>query len=60
MTKKIYLIMAILTILLYTTLVLYQTYVTEVGELFGYLFYVVIVSGIVAVIWLFIKPTKKE
>ena len=60
MTKKIYLIMAILTILLYTALVLYQTYVTEVGELFGYLFYVVIVSGIVAVIWLFIKPTKKE
>jgi FtsH-binding integral membrane protein len=59
-TKKIYLIMAILTILLYTALVLYQTYVTEVGELFGYLFYVVIVSGIVAVIWLFIKPTKKE
>jgi len=58
--KKIYLITAVLIILLYAGLVLYQTYVMEVGELFGYLYYVLIACGIVAAIWLFIKPTKKE
>ena len=60
MTKKIYLITAILIILLYAAIVLYQTYVMEVGELFGYIFYVLIAAGIVAGIWLLIKPTKKE
>ena len=52
--------MAILIILLYAAIVLYQTYTMEVGELFGYSFYVLIALAIVAAIWLLIKPPKKN
>ena len=51
--------MAILIVLLYATIVLNQTNVIGLGEFFGYLFYVIVAIGIVAAIWLFIKPTKK-
>lgn len=60
MTRKIYLIIAVLIILLYAAVILYQTYVMEVGELFGYSYYVLIAFGIVAAIWLLIKPTQKK
>ena len=58
--KKAYLIMATLIILLYVAIVLDQTKVIGLGELFGYLLYAIIAVGIVAAISLFIKPTKKE
>jgi len=59
-TKKVYLIIAALIILLYAAIVLKESKVIELGELFGYLYYVIIIFGIVAGIWLFIKPPKKE
>ena len=57
--KKVYIIMAILIILLYAALILNQYNIVSFGELFGYIFYVVIAAGIVAAIWLLIKPPKK-
>jgi len=59
MTKKIYLIIAILIILLYAALVLNQYSIVGLGELFGYLLYVIIAFGIIAAIWLLIKPARK-
>jgi len=59
-TKKIYLIAAILIVLLYAALALYKTYLAEMGEIFAYLLLAIIVSGIVATIWLYIKPPKNE
>lgn len=58
--KKAYLIIAILTILLYVAIILDQTKVIGLGELFGYSLYAIIAVGVVATIWLFIKPPKKE
>jgi len=57
--KKTYLIMVILIFLLYATLVLNQYNVIGFGEIFGYLIYAIIAAGIVAAIWLLIKPPKK-
>lgn len=59
MTKKINIIAAILIVLLYAVLALYPTYLAEIGEIFAYLLLAIIVSGIVATIWLYIKPRKK-
>ena len=58
--KKFHLITAILIILLWAAIVLDQTKVIGLGELFGYLFYVIVAVGIVAAIWLLIKPTQKK
>jgi hypothetical protein len=59
MSKKVYIIILALTILLYTLLVL-QPYVMEIGEVFGYIFWVVIFAGVIAAIWLLLKSPKKE
>ena len=59
MSKKVYIIILALTILLYTLIVL-QSYVTEIGEVFGYIFWVVIFAGVIAAIWLLVKSPKKE
>ena len=58
--KKIYLIMAILIVPLYVAIFLDQSKVIGLGQLFGYLLYVVIVCGIVAAIWSFVRPTKNK
>ena len=60
MSKKVYLTIAILTILLYILIALQQIYVMEIGEIFGYLFWAVIVAGIIGAIWLLLKRPKKE
>lgn len=60
MSKKVYLTIAILTILLYILIALQQIYVMEIGEIFGYLFWAVIVVGIIGAIWLLLKRPKKE
>ena len=60
MSKKVYLTIAILTILLYILIALQQIYVMEIGEIFGYLFWVVIAAGIIGAIWLLLKRPKKE
>jgi hypothetical protein len=57
--KKAYLIMAIFIILLYVAVVLDQTKVIRLGELFGYSLYAIIAVGIFAAIWFLIKPPKK-
>jgi hypothetical protein len=59
MSKKVYIIILALTILLYTLIVL-QPYVMEIGEVFGYIFWVVIFAGVIAAIWLLLKSPKKE
>ena len=59
MSKKVYIIILALTILLYTLIVL-QPYVMEIGEVFGYIFWVVIFAGVIAAIWLLLKRPKKE
>ena len=58
--KKTYLVMAILIVLLYVAIILDQSKVIGLGELFGYLLYVVIVCGIVAAVWSFVRPTEKK
>lgn len=60
MQKKVYLIIAILTILLYIAIILQQFYVIEVGELFGYFFYGIIIAGVIAAVWLLLKRPKKD
>jgi len=57
--KKVYPIMAILIILLYAGIVLYQKNIIPLGEAFGYLFYVIVAVGVGTAIWLLIKPPKK-
>ena len=59
MSKKVYIIILALTILLYTLIVL-QPYVMEIGEVFGYIFWVVIFAGVIAAIWLLLKSPQKE
>jgi hypothetical protein len=59
MSKKIYLAIVILIILLYAAIILNQMSVLGLGELFGYIFYVMIIAGIIAAIWLLIKHPKK-
>lgn len=60
MTKRNYIIIAVLTILLYTTVILYNYGFGVPGEVFGYLFYVIIIVGIVAAVWLLLKRPKTE
>jgi hypothetical protein len=60
MSKKVYIIILALTILLYTLIVLQQTYLMEIGEVFGYVFWAVIFAGVIAAIWLLVKSPKKE
>jgi hypothetical protein len=60
MSKKVYIIILALTILLYTLIVLQQTYLMEIGEVFGYVFWAVIFAGVIAAIWLLVKSLKKE
>lgn len=52
--------MAILIILLYAAIILDQSNIIALGQLFGYTLYAIIIIGIVAGIWIFIKPTKKR
>lgn len=58
--RKIYIILGVLIILLYAMLVLNQYNIVGFGDVFGYLFYVIIALGVIGVIWLLIKPTKKK
>lgn len=62
MIKKSYIIIAIVTILLYIVAALYsqQVYMMEFGEFFGYMFYVIIIVGVIAAVWLLIKRPKTE
>ncbi len=62
MTKKTYIIIAIVTILLYIAAALYsqQVYMMEFGEFFGYMFYVIIIAGVIAAVWLLIKRPKTK
>jgi hypothetical protein len=57
--KKVYPIMVILIILLYTAIILYQKNIVPLGDVFGYLFYVIVAVGVGAAIWLLIKPPRK-
>lgn len=57
--KKVYPIMAILIILLYAAIILYQKNIVPLGDILGYLFYVIVAVGVGAAIWLFIKPPRK-
>ena len=60
MSKKVYVTIAILTILLYVLIALQQIYVMEIGEIFGYIFWGVLAAGIIGAIWLLLKRPKKE
>ncbi len=57
--KKAYLTIAILIIALYTAIVLNQYGIVALGEFFGYMFYVIVAAGVIAAIWLLVKPPKK-
>ena len=57
--NKKYLAIAILIILLYVAIILSQTSVLGLGEIFGYIFYVLIIAGIGAAIWFLIKHPRK-
>ena len=45
MSKKVYVTIVILTILLYVLIALQQIYVMEIGEIFGYIFWAVLTAG---------------
>ena len=60
MSKKVYVTIVILTILLYVLIALQQIYVMEIGEIFGYIFWAVLTAGIIGAIWLLLKRPKKE
>ena len=57
--NKKYLAIAILIILLYVAIILNQTSILGLGEIFGYFFYVLIIAGIGAAIWFLIKHPRK-
>ena len=60
--KKSFIIILVITIILYIALALYsrEIYFMEFGEFFGYLFYAVIIAGIITLLWLLLKRPKKE
>jgi hypothetical protein len=67
--KKAFIIVGILIVLLWALLVLAQYAnisvniggaVYTLGDVFGYLFYVIIAIGVIGVIWLLAKPAKKK
>jgi len=49
-----------LIVLLYVAVILQQTNTIALGDFFGYLLYFIMAVGIVAGIWLLIKPPKKK
>ena len=63
--KKAFAIAAILFLIL-LAMVGYNQYsynqygTTPFGEVFGYIYYVIIAAGIIGVIWLLLKPAKKK
>lgn len=61
MSKKIYWAIIILIILLYAVLILSSPQMAILGgELLGYISIAMIIAGIIAVIWLLVKPRKKD
>lgn len=60
MLKKAFVIVGILIILLWAMLVLTQYNIVGFGDIFGYLFYVIIAVGVIGVIWFLVKPAKKK
>jgi len=60
MNKKTYVALLVLNILLYAAIIISQTGVLGLGELFGHIFYVMLVAGIISSIWLLVKRPKKE
>lgn len=58
--KKAFIIVGILIILLWAMLVLTQYNIVGFGDVFGYLFYVIIAVGVIGVIWFLAKPAKKK
>jgi len=59
MNKKTYAVVAVIIIVLYLAIVLSQTSVLGLGEVFGYAFYGVLIAGIIAAIWLLVKRPQK-
>jgi hypothetical protein len=63
--RKALIIVAILFLLL-LAMIGYNQYsfnqygTTPFGEVFGYIYYVIIAAGIIGVIWLLLKPAKKK
>jgi len=60
MNKKTMVALLILNILLYAAIIISQTGILGLGEVFGYIFYVVLIAGIISAIWLLVKRPKKE
>jgi uncharacterized membrane protein YphA (DoxX/SURF4 family) len=65
--KKAFIIAAILFLILLIMIGYNQYMINEsggtespFGEVFGYLYYVIIAAGIIGVIWLLLKPAKKK
>jgi hypothetical protein len=63
--KKSFVIAAVLFLILlamfgYNQYSLNQYGTSPFGEVFGYIYYVVIAAGIIGVIWLLLKPAKKK
>lgn len=52
MDKKTFLtIIVVLAVVLYALLIVYKTALFDLGDVFGYIYYVVIAVGVIAAVW---------
>jgi hypothetical protein len=57
--KTFFIIIVAITIVLFAILVVNQ-YVMSLGDLLGYIYYIVIAAGIIAVVWLLVGKRGKS
>jgi hypothetical protein len=61
MNKKIFLaIIVIISVLLYVAIILNQMQVLSMGDVFGYIYYAVVIAGIAAAVFFGVKSFRKQ
>ena len=58
--KTVFAIIVVITIVLYALLIVNQTGLLNVGDVFGYIYYVLIAVAVVAAIWLLVGKRGKS
>jgi len=58
--KTVFAIIVVITIVLYALLIVNQTGLLNVGDVFGYIYYVLIAVAVIAAIWLLVGKRGKS